>query len=216
MNQNTNQALARWLSQGDHAFELALQHCRFEPTKEGSHLKIYCPSRLCEVLLHRVTALDWRISRALLQSLDIYSIKDGSETHECSILADTPPRAILQEGVDILGLKLLSKMGVHFDQPLAIVEMGTNRGVFCSKGILEQSRANDIDKWIDTDMARYHYPEGLATLEKAYESGYASSVEWVAKTFDMQPLHIAANVYAGELNGIPVRVTENIHWQVIG
>ncbi len=212
---NTNHAVSRWLAQGDRALESALQHCYFQPSDEDGHLEIHCPQVICDGLHAHLATLDWQASRTLIKSLDVYGHSDGVSSHAYSLIAQNAPKAIAQQGVDVLGLKLLARLGVSFDNPIAIVEMGSNRGIFCTTEILTQSRARSLDRWHGEDMAKYHYPEGLRTLEKAWEAGRASGVEWIAKTFDLAPVELAANVYAAELNGKPVRVVENLHWRVI-
>ncbi len=207
-------ALSRWLAQGDRALELALQYCRFRPEHGATHLAIACPQKILPVVLENLNQMDWG-DRALVQSIDFYGIQpDGSERHEASLLPQVQKRVATQP-VDVLGLGLLHRLGVNFAHPLAIVEMGSNRSVFCSSDILQQSGAGSLDRWMDQDMSRYHYPAGLRILENAYAAGGAREVQWIAKTFQGDRVQITANVYAGQLNGRPVRVTEGLHCQRI-
>lgn len=217
MQNSITNAISNWLAQGNPAIELMLQHCRFQTDKQIDHLAIYCPQKLRDALMLHIHSIDWRVSRALLQSLDVFSERGDEEPfHEVSLLPGTLCEPLQQQGVDILGLQLLLRLGINFSHPIAIVEMGTNRGIFCSTGILQQSHVRGgVNAWIDEDMAKYHYPDELRKLETAVEHGVAHAVEWKAKTFQGEPMVIAANVYAGTHNGRSVRVTENLHWSLL-
>lgn len=211
-----NYAIARWLSRGDIALEMLLQHCDITPVSEGQQLKIYCPASLFKPLLTYIPEIDWQSSRALISSLELYSVRNGEPTCEMVLMAENLPRSITTDQVDVLGVMLLKELGISFDRSIAIVEMGTNKPVFCSKGVLEQSKAKDANDWMEKqDMSLYHYPEGLKTLETAFERQVAHGVEWTAKTFDFHPIHIVANVYAGTLNSKAVRVVEQLDWKLI-
>lgn len=206
---NITQAISTWLAQGNPAVELMLQFCRFQADTR-SHLDIYCPHKLLDALLLHLYSIDWQASKSPSHSIAIFSDTAGKISFELSLFPETfYPQNCCDK--DILGLQLLSKTGVSFSYPLSIVEMGSNRGIFCSTEVIKQYQIQcGIDGWIDADLSPYYYPDQLRKLDLALEQGNGKSVEWMAKTSQGELMKITGNIFSDTLNGIPVRVAEHL------
>jgi hypothetical protein len=209
----TDTDLRQWLAQGDRALELLLHHCHIRASEETQTLQIACPSRLFEGVLEYSRVLNWQAGRSLIQRVEFYRETRLGASHELTL--DTAPlKALETQQIDPLGLMLLKNMGVAFDRAIAIVEMGSNRPIFCTSGVLAQSKAGNINNWLEQpDMSVYHYPDQLKRLENAAMRGVSPEFAWTAKTFDFDDVEITANIYLGELNNRLVRICENLHWQ---
>ncbi len=201
MNLSVKTALIQFLAFNDPEIAEILDRCDVEPRIETGDLDITCPDdetlrRICEApLFTDVAARQLRLTRTRL-------FKRGDPEHLYQFLAGMPTEYASQ----FLTLEIppfsLSVPGVEASQPLAVVRMADDKGLYCSN-IEAHCRARQND-WLGEDMSRFHLPEELRRLKSALEThGKISEFSYRALAFDFQPIEMAVDAtlinYGGDL-----------------
>lgn len=201
---NVNQAIAAWLAQSNAFEQTILARCHFDYVDTKAELTILCPSDLYKTCSQCCERLSWLSAGSLIKRV---LLTDGDR--QTTFAPDSSRIYQPFEGIMELFAPRLA-LPLNFDNPIAIVEMGTNRGLFCTKQVARNARTT-ADQWLDEDMAKYHYPQELRRLVEALEAHTnITAFEYRAIAFDGTPIRNVVNASLTKLGDRWVRVVETI------
>ncbi len=211
MTPTTKELLIQWLSRGNPQHCELLRQCTINAGSDGV-LTIDCPRSAWDKLLTYSQELGWLASGRLITEVSL-SLEGTPEhrfkpEHSQAYPSSTAP-------VDVFGLQLSSRLQLGSGNAIAVVEMHTNLGVFCTRKINEISQIPD-ERWRDNDMKAYHIPEeyerfmtALATHEQI------ADFEFHALTGNGQKYWQRVNAYLGKVGDRSVRVVEVADYKLL-
>lgn len=202
---NTNAAIAQWLAQGGVFEQHILAQCSLDYFAQARELIICCSPDLYKTCSLACQKLSWLSGGDLVQQI---LLTDGDRR---IVFAPDTPRSYkpFEGGIMDLFLPRLA-LPLNFDNPIAIVDMQTHRGLFCTKRVARNARTT-ADEWLDTDMSRYHYPEELRRYVAALENHTnITEFEYRALAFDGTPIRNVVNASLTQLGDRWVRVVETL------
>lgn len=214
MTNTTRDVLTEWLARGNVEHKRLLSLCNKVDTDAGGKLLLDCPKSVWEKLLAFSKELDWLATGRLVTDISLWV--DGVEQNCFTPESVRAYPANQKEQVDIFGLKLAKQINFGSQSAIAVVEMGTNAGVFCTRKINEISRIPD-EYWRENDMKAYHIPEEYTRFIGALETHETiQGFEFHAITRDGNKYWQCVNAYLGMLGDRQVRVSEVVDYRIIG
>lgn len=210
--QNPQDLIVHWLARGNPSHRELLKRCSIQAESNGA-LTIDCPLSEWDQLLTYSQELGWLAAGGLVTTINLAV---GGEIQHQFAPADAQSYPITASTqVDIFGLELSSQQVVGSGSAIAVVEMNTNLGVFCTRRINEISRIPD-ERWREHDMKAFHIPEEYDRLMDALATHQRiTDFEYRALTGEREPYWQRVNAYLGRLGTRQVRVVEVADYRLL-
>lgn len=213
MTKTTKELLIQWLARGNSRHYSLLAQCRIDAESNGT-LTIDCPQSIWNDLITYSQELGWLASGKLITTVNLAVEGITEHAFDPAIAQDYAPQPTTP--VDVLGLQIFSQIQAGSGTAVAVVEMGTNLGVFCTRKINEISRLPD-ERWRDQDMRVYHLPDEYARFMGALQThGRIADFEFHALTGDGLKYWQRVNSYLGQVGDRSVRVSEVLDYRILG
>lgn len=209
--ETTQTFLVDWLSRGNPVHKKLLEKCIINLDLETGVLSINSPAFLWDILSEFSQELSWLAPGHLVKSVQLAI--DGEV--QIDFFPAQAQRYPTLKPVDLFGLELSSQLKINKGTAIAVVEMGSNLGVFCTRQINEISKLPD-EAWRDQDMRSYHIPSEYHRFISALEKHQSvSDFEYYALTGMGEKYWQRVNAYLAKLGPRTVRVVEVVDYRVL-
>lgn len=209
--ETTQSFLVDWLSRGNPVHKKLLEKCIISLDPKTGVLSIDAPGFLWDILAVFSQELSWLAPGHLVKVIKLS--RDGE--FQIDFFPSQAQRYPALKPVDLFGLELTSQLKIDRGTAIAVVEMGSNLGVFCTRQINEISKLPD-EEWRDRDMMDYHIPSEYHRFISALEKHQSiSDFEYLALTGTREKYWQRVNAYLAKLGPRTVRVVEVVDYRVL-